>query len=117
MTAPALVIAVRGTPAPKGNMRRTMHGHGMRDATKGLPAWTEAVRFEAQRAAEACAWQTAPRGTSVHIDVTFYLARPKGHTGARGALRPSAPTVPTTKPDLDKLAVETGERHNQRGAR
>ena len=43
----------------------------------------------------------------IELDLTFYLDRPKGHyrTGKYAeSLRPSAPTHPTTKPDLLKLA-------------
>lgn len=37
------------------------------------------------------------------VEMNFYLVRPAGHMGKRG-LRPSAPTRPTVKPDLLKLA-------------
>jgi Holliday junction resolvase RusA-like endonuclease len=39
----------------------------------------------------------------VELRVTFYRPRPKSHFGAKG-VKPSAPAMPTTKPDLLKLA-------------
>jgi len=37
------------------------------------------------------------------LNVTFYRPRPKGHYTSKGALTRSAPSHPTTKPDLTKL--------------
>lgn len=39
----------------------------------------------------------------IRLTLTFFLARPKHHTGAKG-LKASAPRHVTTKPDLLKLA-------------
>lgn len=43
---------------------------------------------------------------AVRVSLTFFLARPAGHTGKKGLL-PSAPRYPAVKPDLDKLARST----------
>jgi hypothetical protein len=41
---------------------------------------------------------------AVHLEVSYYLARPKGHYRKNGTLSPRAPAFPTKKPDADKLA-------------
>lgn len=43
---------------------------------------------------------------AVSVSLTFALARPAGHQGAKG-IKPSAPAFPHVKPDLDKLARST----------
>ena len=40
------------------------------------------------------------------LRVTFYLQRPKSHSGARG-IKASAPALPDKVPDLDKLLRST----------
>ena len=39
---------------------------------------------------------------AVYLDVTFYITRPKSHYGKKG-LKPSAPELPTGKPDNSNL--------------
>ena len=46
---------------------------------------------------------STPIAGAVSVDLAFWFARPKGHTGKKG-LKPSAPPDHTQKPDLDNLA-------------
>jgi crossover junction endodeoxyribonuclease RusA len=96
-----MIITVRGIPAPKGSKRFFKNG-GMIEMSKGLPAWTEAVRSNTERAMTG---QT-PFSGPVIVTAAFWMPRPKGHyrTGRNAhLLRDSAPQWPTGKPDLDKL--------------
>src|SRR5690606_18338981 len=72
---------------------------------KKLRSWDAAVR---EAAREACGNPESPLfvQTPLRVVLTFRLTRPSGHWGKHG-LRPSAPPVPTTKPDGDKLARST----------
>lgn len=114
-------IIVHGTPAPQGSKRHVGNGV-MVESSKKVKPWRQDVKHAAL-AADAertpcldltCACQ--PHGgtwgpdDALQVEVTFYLPRPRGHYGTgRNAttLKPSAPTRPWTKPDLDKLLRST----------
>ena len=90
---------VVGTPAPQGSKRHVGGGRLIESSAKVKP-WREAVA--AELAGHAGAFPDVP----VHLDATFVLRRPKGHWGTGrnvGQLRATAPMLPGTKPDLDKL--------------
>lgn len=97
-------IDVLGTPRPQGSMRLFKNG-GAR-YPDAVYQWrgqvTEGVRAEG----EERRWE--PFTGPVVLMATFYLARPKGHTGKRGLL-PSAPALPGKAPDLDKLVRLVGD--------
>jgi Holliday junction resolvase RusA-like endonuclease len=101
----SLVIAftVHGLPKPQGS--KVVRRHGTRqwaqEASKALPEWRQAVRREAGDAMEG-----PEVDEPVLLDVRFYMPRPRGHFGTgrnAGRLKGSAPLLPTTTPDLDKL--------------
>ena len=95
-------VEVRGIPAPQGS-KRHVGGGRMIEMSKRVGPWRDAVRGEAQRAMGGA----PPLGGPLAVDVFFYLPRPKGHyrTGRNaGQLRPAAPAVPCSAPDIDKLA-------------
>ena len=95
----SIIIRVAGIPAPQGSKIRTEYG--MREASKAVGPWRDAVRTETQRVCEHFTI-TGP----VEVRVNFYLARPKGHYGTgRNAnrIKDSAPLYPSGMPDLDKL--------------
>ena len=96
-----ITIHVNGIPAPQGSKVGFIRGNGsagVRESSKAVGPWRDAVRTETQRAI-GVPYDDGP----VWVEITFRLPRPKGHHGARG-LRPSAPARPAVKPDLDKLA-------------
>lgn len=96
----AVVITVRGIPAPQGSKRHVGNGR-MVEMSKAVGPWREAVRAETQRAV------LLPLAGPVEVALSFWLPRPKGHyrTGRNAHLiRPGAPDFPAGKPDLDKLA-------------
>jgi crossover junction endodeoxyribonuclease RusA len=99
-----ITIEVRGLPAPQGSKRHVGHGI-MVESSKQVGPWREAVRAEAQRVIpETPVGQPTTGPLAVLIE--FHLPRPKGHYGTgRNAsqVRPSAPTFPAWRPDLDKL--------------
>lgn len=102
------VLWVQGVPAPQGS--KTAYGGTRANGTrytnvvesgkKKLEPWRAAVT------AVAAGRGGAPPKTDVHVEMVFYLPRPRGHYGTgrnAGRLKPSAPTYCATKPDVDKL--------------
>lgn len=88
---------VLGIPVPQGS-KRVFHGHLVDVNHAKLRDWRAAV-------ANAIRRENVLTGP-VSVKLDFYLPRPQGHYGTgRNAqvLRPSAPIVPQTKPDIDKL--------------
>ena len=113
-----ITVIVNGTPAPQGSKTRTAHG-GMRESSRAVAPWREAVRHATQTAiaaATAPAWE-APYAACVHV--VFTLRRPASHYGTgRHAhlLKPQAPQHPRGRPDLDKLIRSTLDALTDAGA-
>lgn len=96
---------VPGVPVTQGSKRAAVkRGRAVmwEDRAAALKPWRDAITWHA-RAARV----QIPTGTPVAVELEFVLPRPRGHYGTgrnRGQLRPSAPTRPAVKPDVDKLA-------------
>jgi crossover junction endodeoxyribonuclease RusA len=113
-----LQCRVHGTPAPQGSKRHVGKGI-MVESSKKVKPWREAVKTAALDATHLGSARIgsstlhAHTGTeegAVDVSLVFVLDRPKGHyrTGRNAhLLRDGAPTVPTVKPDLDKLVRST----------
>lgn len=81
----------------------------MVESSAKVAPWRSVVVECASRAARDMGW-TATRAAAYHLSVVFTITRPAGHyrTGRHAHLiRESAPTHPTTRPDLDKLIRST----------
>jgi Holliday junction resolvase RusA-like endonuclease len=81
-----LHVAVADDSGPKGVEWRAAIRHAAASVIRSLPL---AVEF----------LHRAP----LRLELAFVVARPLSHVGKRG-VRPSAPTHPTTRPDVLKLA-------------
>lgn len=106
-------IKVNGTPAAQGSKTRTPSG-GMRESSRNLPAWREAVRAETQREVERWHGGKTAFTSGVEIQIVLTLRRPQSHWRIRGGvpvdeLRPDVPDYPYGKPDYDKLARAIGD--------
>ena len=73
----------------------------MVESSAKVKPWREAVRQE------ALATGLAITAEPVFLRLSFLFTRPKGHRNAKNQLRPSAPVVHITRPDLDKLCRST----------
>jgi Holliday junction resolvase RusA-like endonuclease len=97
-------LTVYGAPATKGSSRAFPKRAGgvtvVPDNRPTLKRWEDEVRRAAQD--EAAKGDGLLSG-ALFARATWWLPRPKWHTGAHG-LVPSAPPYPIGKPDLDKLA-------------
>ena len=98
-------FTVYGTPAPAGSKRAfAIKGRPGRfavtDDSKRSRPWKTQV---AQQAGEIMQGRQLLDGP-LDLTLTFYVRRPKGHFGARGNVKPSAPVYPAVKPDVLKLA-------------
>jgi crossover junction endodeoxyribonuclease RusA len=97
----SLSFSVTGLPQPKGSAKAFLPKGWTRPVitsdNKGLKAWEQAVRYEAQRAANGLFFQDEP----VALTVTFGLPRPKSLSRRVKAH--------TKRPDLDKLTRAVGD--------
>lgn len=98
----AVSIDVLGLPAPQGSKRHVGRGILVESSTKVGP-WREAVVAAAANQGAANRQLDGP----VNVDVSFYFPRPKSHYRANGELKPTAPYVHSTTPDLDKVLRST----------
>ena len=94
-------------------MRRAGGGLGVamtESAGEKLKTWRADVKDAASRALEAFPqWNPEPKQPFL-VELAFFLPRPKSHFGTgRNAhlIKASAPALPTTKPDIDKLERST----------
>jgi Holliday junction resolvase RusA-like endonuclease len=95
-----VAFTVYGEPQSQGNLRRGARG-GLYESNRDLASWKRAVADKAG-ASGSDLFEGA-----VRLSARFFLPRPGGHFGTgrnAGMLRPSAPTWPAVKPDVDKLA-------------
>jgi Holliday junction resolvase RusA-like endonuclease len=103
-------FTVLGTPAPKGSSRAMLIGGRARliasssaSNERAQNSWAAAVRVAA---IDTIGPREAPVfiGQPIRIAIVFRMRRPAGHFNKKtGALKPSAPRYPATKPDGDKL--------------
>jgi Holliday junction resolvase RusA-like endonuclease len=86
-------FTVRGLPVPQGSSKAFVVAGRARitSASKGLPAWRNAIATAAASAMGERPVMTGP----VSVEVCFYLPRP--------ASAPKRVLVPATRPDVDKL--------------
>lgn len=101
-----LRIAVTGTPVAKGSMTRNRHGR-IYDDHRGLRAWQQTITATAtvvtHLAAKNEGWRRWDKHEPVDVHLVFRLPRPRAHLRADGTVKPTAPVVPTVRPDIDKL--------------
>lgn len=69
--------------------------------SKNLKPWRAKVAEAARNASDG---QYAAGKTCMSVTCTFRMRRPQSHYRASGELKPTAPSQPSTRPDLDKLA-------------
>lgn len=88
-----LTFVVEGTPVPQGSKTAAViNGRAvMFDSNKKLKAWRSDVTLVARHAAEGM--EPFDDTDGLEIELAFFMLRPKSVTRS----------MPTTKPDLDKL--------------
>ena len=109
MTATMLSFWAAGTPAPKGSKIRTRYG--MRESSKRVKPWEEAVKAAAMDAMDADdEFQPIEEG-GVELHATFTFKRPLSHYGTGRNWNQMKERYwyaqMTRKPDVDKLARAT----------
>jgi Holliday junction resolvase RusA-like endonuclease len=98
-----LEVTVPGAPVPQGSVHPFVTAAGPR--ARHDPRVREYRLRVAQAVRESRG--SPPHLGPVEVLVVAWLPRPASHYGTgrnTGRLRPSAPALPTTKPDVDKLA-------------
>lgn len=107
-----VIFFAGGIPAPKGSLRHFRPKGCDFDVTvndnKRTKSWQDTVATAAREV-----WGgAAPVNTAVRISCLFRFPRPAGHFGSgrnAGLVKPSAPSLHTVKPDLDKLCRAVGD--------
>lgn len=102
---PIVAVDIPNKPQPQGSM--TSFGRGRMTYPRHVLEHREYVTGML-----AAAYKGEPVTGPVVVWLVGFLPRPKSHFGTgRNAskLKPSAPAVPATKPDLDKLARLVGD--------
>ena len=95
-------FAIKRNGVPTGQVAVT-------DANAKSKPWQQEVRVAAYQSLAAAPVVREGRPVlagPVSFEMTFYVKRPKGHYGTgrnAAALKPSAPALPTVKPDVTKL--------------
>lgn len=104
-----LDVLVRGIPAPQGSKKTMIHPKTGKPVTmessKKVKPWRDAVRSDVAKV-----WTAAALDEPISLSVWFAFERPKSHFGTgrnAGRVKPSAPTEPSGRPDLDKLLRST----------
>lgn len=99
-----------GIPAPQGSKRGFSQMGTTRvqlvESSKNVKPWREEVRRAAVDAMTIHEW-VAPE--AVRVGLTFWMPRPKSHPKTRR-------TIPSTRPDLDKLIRAVGDALTSSGA-
>jgi len=103
-------IWIPGIPAPGGSKKGFAIPDKKRpgkyrailteDSRRSKP-WRQSVEWGAREV-----FRDAPLQVAIAVIFKFFMPRPKSHYGKRG-LRPSAPAMPTVKPDVTKLIRST----------
>jgi Holliday junction resolvase RusA-like endonuclease len=110
LTPPGLIVVeVRGLPKPAGSKRVFLVGKGaarrpvVTDDCRTGRDWRASVQHAIDRVHPG-----PPLEGPLEVCFYFTMPRPQFHFRRGGAVRPSAPEHPTTKPDVTKLvrAVE-----------
>ena len=109
-------IRVTGDAKTQGSKKAFVRGGKaiMLESAKGLPAWREAIRYEAVLAMKG----RPPMVSPCTVMVTVYRQRPKSHYQADGDLRADAPRHPAGRNsgDLDKLVRAIADALTDAGA-
>jgi len=98
-----LEFFVAGTPAAQGSAKAFVvagRAHVTHDSKRTMP-WRQQVWATAAHHVDLAGWTVEP-DAPLDVELEFALIRPRGHFGKRG-IKPSAPSWPAKKPDIDKL--------------
>jgi Holliday junction resolvase RusA-like endonuclease len=113
MNIPPLIrVKLPGIPQQQGSKTRNRYG-AIYETNKELESWRADAIHTMQQT------YTGSKITgAVSIDATFLFPRPAAHYGSgrnRGKVKPNAPLMKITAPDLDKLERALGDVLTQAG--
>lgn len=96
----SIAFFVPGIPVAKGSAKAfVVKGRAIVTQTNGAKQkpWASAISYTAQQAG------VRPMAGPVMVRMTFVMPRPKAHLRKSGAIKETAPSFHTSKPDVDKL--------------
>lgn len=98
---------VPGIPQPQGSKKAFVIRDKATHKARAVVVDDNRAKLRDYRAALADAarqaWGDEVHRGPLYLTVTFRLCRPKSHYGKAGNVLTSAPAIPQTKPDVDKL--------------
>lgn len=106
-TISTISFRVIGVPVGQGNLTRGQYG-GTYETTKNHKPWRDSLIAGAKDALNG----RVPHCGPVDVQATFIFPRPKYHYGTGrnvNNLKPTAPDIHTSKPDLDHLQRSLGD--------
>jgi Holliday junction resolvase RusA-like endonuclease len=114
-----LGFRVHGTPAPQGSKRHVGNGIMVESSNRVKP-WRQDVKHAAlgKRRVGHRQDSTPTMAGPVLLNVVFYMKRPRAHyrTGKLShLLRDDAPTMHSSRPDVDKLLRSTMDALGEAG--
>lgn len=114
-----ITFRVFGDPVPQGSKRHVGHGVMVESGGARLTTWREDVKQAALR--ELALRDFLPRDDKpLEVTITFSLKRPQSHFSTAKSrprtLKPSAPSLHTQRPDVDKLLRSTLDALTASGA-
>ncbi len=95
----ALTVWAPGIPVTQGSKNRDRHGRMYDAKHRELRWWRDLIALQTVRARRGALTWSGP----VQVRLAFLLPRPPSHRRADGRLTPSAPRLPVSRHDLDKL--------------
>ena len=96
----SIAFFVPGIPVAKGSAKAfVVKGRAIVTQTNSAKQkpWASAISYTAQQAG------VRPMAGPVMVRMTFVMPRPKAHLRKSGAIKETAPSFHTSKPDVDKL--------------
>lgn len=115
-----LVFDVPGTPKPQGSKTIVVRRDGkraMRESSKGLEPWRNAIVWHARQAIQQQGWETLDGPVQVVAQFRMPYLAEHLRTGKRtGEVKDWAPVWHTSYPDLDKLLRACGDALKIAGA-
>lgn len=94
---------VPGVPVAKGSAKAFYNKKAGRafvtqDNLEKQKPWVSLISVKAESAGLALS------DAAIHVALIFNMPRPKAHFGSSGKLKPSAPLLHRSKPDIDKIS-------------
>jgi|PlaIllAssembly_1097288.scaffolds.fasta_scaffold04203_6 Holliday junction resolvase RusA-like endonuclease len=98
------IVNVPGLPVPQGSVEAALNRVTGKAYVRGVKPNLAKYRADIREGVTRTMSVVGPLDTPMVVRVEFNLPRPKSHYNAKGGLTPRAPSWPSKRPDVDKMA-------------